>query len=250
LGSLYRKFVFPVLPPGTAGKRYLYNLTLSEIDRYLDSISYLPADGRERSLFSADYLHWVDQQESPVADFRRYLQGRGQSHKCGLSTWQYLDFKTYLPSDILTKVDRMSMANSLEVRAPLLDQTLIEWASRIPPEYRIRQGERKYILKKLGLHLGVPREAIYRRKQGFSMPLVRWIKTELREQFLDVLADPVTAGRGYFRPQAVKRMLDEHFTSRRDHSGTLWQLLVFELWHRNFLGQFAKNSAETASVCV
>jgi asparagine synthase (glutamine-hydrolysing) len=146
-----------------------------------------------------------------------------------------VDSKTYLAGDILTKVDRMSMASSLEVRVPMLDHELMEWVSALPIEWKFRNGTRKYILKKLAERLGIPPVLLHRPKQGFALPLVDWIKNELKEGFLSVLLEPRTLQRGYFRPEAIRTLLSEHLRGRRDRSGLLWRMLAFELWHRNFL---------------
>jgi asparagine synthase (glutamine-hydrolysing) len=138
-------------------------------------------------------------------------------------------------ADILTKVDRMSMATSLEVRVPILDHVFVEWATGLPSDWKLRDGKQKYILRKLAERVGVPREVLYRPKQGFAMPLVHWTKNELRELIMTVLLEPRTLQRGYFEPRAVRRLLEEHFRGKRDHSGRIWRLLMFELWHRNYL---------------
>jgi asparagine synthase (glutamine-hydrolysing) len=245
LGAVYRKMIFPLLPSATLGKRLVFNLSLADDNRYLDSVAYLPAKERERSLFAKDYLAWADQQESPIDKVRRMVPDYAKKEP--LDALQWLDANTYLPSDILVKVDRMSMANSLECRAPLLDHSLIEWASEIPAAYRIRNGEQKYILKKLAERVGVPKEAIYRKKQGFAMPLVNWFRKELKESMIEILTDQTALERGYLEKKAVRRMIDEHLTARRDHSGTLWQLMVFELWNRNFVREAVGMSAMKGS---
>ncbi len=135
-----------------------------------------------------------------------------------ISQMLYVDTKTYMVADILTKVDRMSMATSLEVRVPLLDHLFVEWATGLPVEWKLRGGQQKYILRKLAERVGVPREAIYRPKQGFAMPLVHWIRNELKDLIMTVLLEPRTLQRGYFNPESVRRLLDEHFRGRRDHS--------------------------------
>ncbi|MGA8269841.1 MAG: asparagine synthase C-terminal domain-containing protein, partial [Candidatus Acidiferrales bacterium] len=131
--------------------------------------------------------------------------------------------------------DRMSMATSLEVRAPILDHVFAEWATQLPPDWKLRNGEKKYILKKLAERVGVPRNVIYRAKKGFGVPLVHWLRNELKESLLNMLLEPKTMQRGYFNPSAVKLLVDEHLRGRRDRSRDLWNLLAFELWHRNFL---------------
>lgn len=232
-GQWYRDHIHPLLPAECFGRRSLFNLSLPLRERYLDTNSVFPAGVRERSLFSAGFLSWADTQTSPYVSYRHYLERDLLSDP--LSEVLYLDSKTYLPADILTKVDRMSMATSLEVRAPLLDHELGEWVAQLSSCWKLRLGEPKYILKKLAERLGVPREVLYRKKQGFAMPLIHWFRKQPAPPLLDILLEPKTIQRGYFNEQAVRRRLQEHRTGLRDRSWEIWNLLVFELWHRNFL---------------
>jgi asparagine synthase (glutamine-hydrolysing) len=232
MGSWYRHRVHPHVPTGWPGRRLLFNVSLEARDRYLDEISLLPVSVREPSLFTPDFVTHAKTQTSPYDRLRGYLEERPASDP--LSEMLYLDAKTYLPGDILTKVDRMSMATSLEVRAPLLDHCFAEWAAQLSPRWKIRFGESKYILKKLAEKLGVPRSVLYRRKQGFSMPLVHWFRKP-QPGLLDILLEPKTLQRGYFNEPALRRRLLEHRRGMRDRSWEIWHLLIFELWHRNFL---------------
>ncbi|HTC93232.1 MAG TPA: asparagine synthase (glutamine-hydrolyzing) [Terriglobales bacterium] len=232
-GSWYRNYIHPHVSTGWLGRRFLFNLSLPPRDRYLDGVSLLPATVRERSLFTNEFMAWADAQASPYDRFRNYLEERPASDP--LSEMLYLDSKTYLPGDILTKVDRMSMATSLEVRAPLLDHCFAEWAARLSSRWKMRFGQPKYILKKLAERLGVPREVIYRPKKGFSMPLVHWFRQKPQPALMDILLEPATAQRGYLNQHEVRRRLQEHRQGIRDRSWELWHLLIFELWHRNFL---------------
>jgi asparagine synthase (glutamine-hydrolysing) len=152
-----------------------------------------------------------------------------------VSQMLYVDTKTYMVADILTKVDRMSMATSLEVRVPILDHEFVEWATGLPVSWKIRGNQQKYVLRRLAERVGVPREVLYRPKRGFALPLVHWMKHELKELILSILLDAETRQRGYFESRGVRQLLDEHFRGRRDHSGRIWRLLMFELWHRNYL---------------
>jgi len=138
----------------------------------------------------------------------------------------------------------MSMATSLEVRVPMLDHLFVEWVTSLPVGWKFRNGTRKYLLKKLAERLGIPAEVLHRRKQGFQLPLVDWMRNELKEKFLALLLEPKTLQRGYFRPSSVRGIVNEHLSGRRDRSGILWRMLVLELWHRNFLEAkgFAKPS--------
>ena len=218
-GWLYRNYVHSHVPYHWRGRRFLYNMSLPPRERYLDSIAILPASMRDRSIFSRDFLAWADKQPSPYDIFRRYLTNNPTSDP--LSEIQYLDAKTYLAGDILTKVDRMSMATSLEVRAPFLDHTFAEWVARLSIRWKMRFGEPKYILKKLAERLGVPRNVLYRKKQGFAMPLVHWFRQGPSPSLLDILYEPKTMQRGYFDEDGLRRRLTEHRKGIRDRS---WEI--------------------------
>ena len=233
VATFYRQHVHPHIPSGTYGRNRAWNASLSTRDRYLDDVSYLPALHRERSIFSREFLEAAGPQANPLEQFRSYYDHAPANDT--LSRLMYLDVKTYLAGDILTKVDRMSMATSLEVRVPMLDHLFVEWVASMPVEWKFRNGTRKYLLKKLAERLGIPSELLHRRKQGFQLPLVDWMRNELKEQFLALLLEPKTLQRGYFRPEAVRSLVKEHVTGRRNRSGVLWRMLILELWHRNFL---------------
>src|SRR5262249_27411621 len=141
------------------------------------------------------------------------------------------DAETYLPEDVLAKVDRMSMAHSIESRVPLLDNAVVAFASSLPASMKIREGRRKHVLKQVAATL-LPRAILDRRKQGFGVPLGTWFRGNLRELFGDTLLSPSSLQRGYFEPRFVRRVVDEHLTGRRDHTLRLWTLVVFERWHQ------------------
>jgi asparagine synthase (glutamine-hydrolysing) len=118
---------------------------------------------------------------------------------------------------------------------PILDHLFVEWVTGLPVHWKARNGNGKYIFRKLAERVGVPPEVLYRPKQGFALPLVHWLRRELKDDLPRLLLEPRTLQRGYFDPQALRELLDEHFRGRRDHSGKIWVLLMLELWHRNFL---------------
>jgi asparagine synthase (glutamine-hydrolysing) len=169
-----------------------------------------------------------------LQSFRDYYD-RAPGNPDGLSRLLYLDTKTYLTGDILAKVDRMSMATSLEVRVPLLDHELVEWVASLPIEWKLRGSVRKYLLKRLAQRLGIPASLLHRPKQGFQLPLEAWMRGALKEKLLDILTEPRTLQRGYFRASAVQTLVDEHVRGRRNRSGMLWKMLILEWWHRNYL---------------
>jgi asparagine synthase (glutamine-hydrolysing) len=234
-GRFYRRVLHPNLSAGFYGKNLAWNTSLNWRDRYLDSVTYLPARERERSLFSKDFLVVADRMSDPLQQFQNYFDHAPGAAPDDLSRLLYLDTKTYLVGDILTKVDRMSMATSLEVRVPMLDHEFVELAASLPIEWKFRGSTRKYSLKKLAERIGIPAELLHRPKQGFQLPLEQWLRGELKQKFLSILTEPRTLQRGYFRPDAVRGLVDEHVRGRRNRSGVLWKMLILEWWHRNYL---------------
>ncbi|MFC6086318.1 asparagine synthase (glutamine-hydrolyzing) [Sphaerisporangium aureirubrum] len=151
-----------------------------------------------------------------------------------------VDIATYLPGDLLVKVDIATMGNSLEARSPFLDHHLLEWAAGLPLELKIRSGTTKYLLKH-ALVPWLPAEVIDRRKSGFGVPMARWLRTGLRELSHDVLTDHTARSRGLFRPAAVTRLLRAH-DAGHDHGDRIWALLQLELWHRAFMDRPAPHA--------
>jgi len=145
-----------------------------------------------------------------------------------------LDMHTYLPDDLLVKVDIASMANALEARSPFLDHRLMEFAASLPSHFKLRGITQKYILKKVAQKL-IPKENIYRTKQGFGVPLGQWFRDELKDFLYDNLLNDRTLNRGYFKPDFIKQMVRLHLSRKKDYSFQLWTLLMFELWHRRFI---------------
>ncbi|MEV0231180.1 asparagine synthase (glutamine-hydrolyzing) [Nonomuraea sp. NPDC050786] len=141
-----------------------------------------------------------------------------------------VDVNTYLPGDLLVKVDTTTMAHSLEARSPLLDHELMEWAAGLPVDLKVRGGETKRIFRR-AVASWLPDELVTRPKQGFGIPLAAWLRGELRELAFDTLTDHTARTRGYFRPEAVRQLLESH-QKGASHSGRIWALLQFELWHR------------------
>jgi asparagine synthase (glutamine-hydrolysing) len=203
-----------VLPVG-GGKNILHNLSLPRIRRYLDSVSLFP-ERSLRGLFGSERLP------------SRPLESMADPELDPLSQLQNLDIKTYLPGDILTKVDRMSMANSLEARVPLLDHRLVEFACALPADLRMRSGVSKYLLKR-ALHGRIPSELLTRPKQGFGVPLEAWFSGSIRGFFRDQLGDGRRlAGVGIERKavQGLHDLFDQ--TGRRDYCDRLWALVVLD----------------------
>jgi asparagine synthase (glutamine-hydrolysing) len=150
---------------------------------------------------------------------------------------------------VLTKVDRMSMAHSIESRVPLLDNEVIDFASTLPASLKIKNGRRKHVLKEVAATL-LPRDILNRKKQGFGVPLGTWFRGNLRELFADTLLSPSSLQRGYFQPAFVRRIVDEHLAGTRDHTLRLWQLVVFEKWQQQYVNSFPLSSPALPSRTV
>jgi asparagine synthase (glutamine-hydrolysing) len=187
------------------------------------------------------------QEKLYTSDFRRQLRDcdpfeptkrlrQQAAHLDPVSQYQYLDTRQYLPADILTKVDRMSMANSLEVRSPLLDHTLVEYMATLPVSLKLRNNVSKYIFRKFCSQL-LPPSVLSKPKQGFALPKDRWFRQELHTAAEAVLLDTRTLTRGYFRKPTMQRLLQHHTTGRRDYSDWIWCLLVLEMWFRRILDE-------------
>lgn len=146
----------------------------------------------------------------------------------------YTDLKTYLPGEILVKVDRMSMANSLEVRAPILDQEVIQFAATIPADLKFMNGEKKYILKKTFDNI-LPDEILYRKKMGFSVPLAHWFRTELKDLTYHYLFYNNSGLQFFFNMNEIKKLWNNHQSKKHNFGIQLWILLMFELWYKKYL---------------
>ena len=147
---------------------------------------------------------------------------------------QYIDIKTYLSEDILVKVDRMSMAHSLEVRSPILDHKLMEFIGKLPSSFKLKGSESKYILKKINENR-LPGNILYRKKQGFSIPLAGWLRGELKEFARETLLSPGARINNYFNPGYIRDLWKRHLRGRQDYAYPLWGLMMFELWQQKFL---------------
>jgi asparagine synthase (glutamine-hydrolysing) len=153
-----------------------------------------------------------------------------------LAQIQYIDLKTYLVGDINTKVDRASMAHSLEVREPLMDHPLVEWLATLPPSLKIRGGEQKYLLKK-AMEPYLPSEIMYRPKMGFSIPLAEWFRGPLAGRVRSSLLGSRLADTGWFDRGMLSRMVEQHQSGVRDHSTPIWSILMFEAFLKNVVDQ-------------
>lgn len=217
-------------------------LARDSVAAYFHGVSIM-SDGMRQRLFSASMRRALDGYQA-IAVMQRHAAA--SPAPAGLSLIQYLDLKTYLPGDILTKVDRASMAHGLEVRVPLLDHQLVEWMSNLPPDLKLRGGTGKYLFKQ-ALRPFLPDDILYRPKMGFSVPLAIWLRGPLRERLQQRLRGPVLAECGLFDAAYIDELLAQHASSRRDHSAPLWSLLMFEAFLRQTLGAPARQEHEAGA---
>jgi asparagine synthase (glutamine-hydrolysing) len=229
LGNLYPKADWA--PKVFRAKSTLEALARSSLEGYFHSVSVM-GDPIRHKLISESFRRKL-QGYRAVEVLRRHAVRAPKDEP--LSFVQYLDMKTYLVGDILTKVDRASMAHSLEVREPLLDHRLMEWLSCLPPELKLRGREGKYFFKQ-ALEPYLPNEILYRPKMGFSVPLADWFRGPLKERVESAVLGPVLADSGYFNPRFLREMVDEHRSGVRDYSVPLWSLLMFEAFLRKAMG--------------
>jgi len=213
-------------------KRFSEGLNNSVQNRHFRWMLFL-SDIQKAYLYSS---HFLD------IDFSNYLPERfpfsshfkkaGQDFS-GITRDLYLDFKTYLADDILVKVDRMSMANSLEARVPLLDTKIVEFAFSLPSKLKVKGLTGKWFLKN-AMEGILPKEIIYRRKEGFSIPIKNWLKLDLKDLMMEYLSEARIKDVGVFNYTYITRLIDEHLSNKENHAHRLWGLISFNLWKERF----------------
>jgi len=245
-GSLGRRAAaaaWPLLPHGVTGKNFLRHVSQDQAGRYVQSVAFFQADEMD-ALLSGDLRQMLGPRRAADQALERFA---ASSHLPWPSRMMRFDFDTYLPDDILTKVDRMSMAHSIESRVPLLDHEVVSFAASLPAHMKLTANERKRVLKHAAATV-LPAEVFTRPKHGFGVPIGAWFREPLREFVADTLQSPRARQRGYFEPRFVDRIVGEHLAGRRDHTLRLWQLLMFELWHREYLDDPAVRHARGSSL--
>jgi asparagine synthase (glutamine-hydrolysing) len=256
----YRRYRYAMAEDSVRSKMPsgLRKLVFGPLGRYYPKADWAPRMFRAKTTFEAlsrdlveGYFHGVsimsdDMRAQLFSDkFRKNLQGYRaidvmQEHAGNsptddsLSMIQYLDMKTYLPGDILTKVDRASMAHALEVRVPLLDHKLVEWISGLPPSMKLNGSEGKYVFKK-SLESYLPEDILYRKKMGFAVPLAGWFRGPLRQRVRESLLGDTLASTGIFNTAFLAQMVEQHESGRRDYSAPIWTVLMFEAFLRKEL---------------
>ena len=242
MGRLYPKADWA--PRMFRAKTTFEGMARNSVEAYFHSVSILRAPMRD-ALFSQRFkteLAGYDAQDV----FDRHASQAGTDDPLALI--QYLDIKTYLVGDINTKVDRASMAHSLEVREPLMDHELVEWLATLPSSLKIQGQEGKYLFKK-ALEPHLPQDVLYRPKMGFSVPLARWFRGPLRQRVRDAVMGPRLAATGWFNAAYLRHLVEAHQSASADYSAPLWTLMMFEAFLRHVVddGQAASTASYTAA---
>ncbi len=226
LGRLYPKADWA--PRVFRAKTTFQALARDSVEAYFHSVSILRDDMRRR-LFSPRFATELGGYNA-IEVFRRH--GAAANTDDPLALIQYLDLKTYLVGDINTKVDRASMAHSLEVREPLMDHKLVEWLATLPSGLKIKGQQGKYLFKK-AMEPMLPNDVLYRPKMGFSVPLARWFRGPLKQRVRDAVLGETLAATGIFNQDYLRHLVDAHQSGARDYSSPLWTVMMFEAFLRN-----------------
>lgn len=233
LGRLYPKADWA--PRVFRAKTTFQALARDSVQAYFHAVAIMTDDMR-RSLFTPAFRNSLGGYRA-IEVFQRHAARAGTDDPVALV--QYLDTKTYLVDDINTKVDRASMAHSLETREPLMDHELVEWLATLPSGLKIKGNEGKYLFKK-ALEPMLPNEVLYRRKMGFAVPLARWFRGPLKERVREAVLGDTLAATGIFERRYLQHLLDAHQSGARDYSAKLWSVLMFEAFLRSS-GQVAES---------
>jgi asparagine synthase (glutamine-hydrolysing) len=225
LGKLYPKLDWA--PQFLRAKTTFQSLAMDTAEGYFHGVSLLN-DAQRKALFSGE-LYQELKGYTALEVFREHQENFDGNDP--LSLIQYLDIKTYLVGDILTKVDRASMAHSLEVRVPFLDHKFVEWTAKIPTDLKIKNGCGKYILKK-AMEPHLPHDVLYRKKMGFRVPLSDWFRGPLKQKLRDALLSEQMKSSGLFNMKTIEKWLDDHQSGRKEYSAPLWTLLMFASFYK------------------
>jgi len=211
-------------------KRFLGAASLPKVERYLRWVSVFDANAK-RELYSSSFMHETQNLSATGILDPWFAQANGS----GIVDAALLaDMMTYLPNDLLVKVDIATMAVSLEARSPFLDHKVIEFAASLPEKYKLRGLTTKYLLKRVLKRL-LPQENLDRKKMGFGVPIGHWFRGQLQPFLRETILSQKALKRGLFKPEAVKQMVELHTRAERDYSHQLWTLLMLELWFQQFI---------------
>ena len=220
------------MPRYLRAKFFLTNLTMSHARGFFRTNTFLTQSEQDK-LFSGDLKQAIGGYD-PFSVMEHFYNRADTQDP--LARVLYTDIKVQLPADMLVKVDRMSMAHSLEVRAPILDHVFMEFIATIPSKFKLNGQEKKYIFKR-ALKPYLPDEILYRKKQGFEAPLDNWFRNNLKGLAEDTILSTKALQRGFFQPKTIQTMWQQHQSKQRNFGTNLWTLLMFELWYRKFMEQ-------------
>ncbi len=223
------KFAYAAAPKGTAINTQLAPLTFDPLDYYGNRVSIYSqtmAGAPLKKLLSDDLFDCVSQSESYALLRHHYKDARTSNFLTGV---RYVDTMTYLPGDNLTKVDKTSMLKALEVRVPLLDHHIVEFAATIPPRYLVEGDEGKVILKE-AMEPYLPHNILYRQKMGFMLLMQTWAGGQLEDYFEEMILDGHLGKRGYLNAEFVQSLFEQHKSGKADWNGQLWSAVSFEEW--------------------
>ena len=219
---------------GRVAREFMKGATLPTLERYTRWATKVKREVRDMLYYETEL-----QRQQSIPDEAMIAPYFEAQRNCSeLSRLLYIGTKTELPADMLRKVDRMSMAHSLEVRSPFLDHTLFEYAATLHDDAKLNKWSTKHSLRQVAKRL-LPAEVVDRKKRGFSVPLDRWLREDVRDYMLDVLCDQTTESRGVFDNITVRSLIEEHFDEQFSRGRELWTLMTIEVWQRNYIDHFA-----------
>jgi asparagine synthase (glutamine-hydrolysing) len=204
--------------------------SLPKVERYFQWVSAIDRETKQ-NLYTEDFSRQVSKFDSAQFLQAWFAKANGISI---VDATMSTDQMTYLPNDLLVKMDIASMAVSLEARSPFLDHKVIEFAASLPEAIKIRGKETKYLLKKVASRI-VPREVLYRKKMGFGVPLTHWFRNGMKDFLREVLLSEKSLKRGVVKPEMVRNFVEQHTTGKQDFTNQLWTLLMLELWFQRFV---------------
>lgn len=211
---------------------YIESISSNQARNYAEQVKIFNA-GEKGDLYSPEFVQAMSGTDSVEYLLRKYEEAETNNL---IEQLLYLDINTYLPEDLLVKMDIATMANSLEARVPFLDHQFMEFVAGIPSQLKLKGSKTKFILKTAFKDL-LPDPIFKRKKMGFGVPVSRWFRNELKDYIYEILLDSRTLNRGYFKREGIERLLNDHIGLRYDHSGKIWALLFLEIWFRVFMDQ-------------
>ena len=209
---------------------FMESLSTDQARNYAEQIKIFNAKEKE-DIYTEDFSKKVEKRDPLDFLLKKFQESSTEDF---LEQLLYVDINSYLPEDLLVKMDIATMANSLEARVPFLDHKFMEFVAGIPSNLKLRGAKTKFILKEAFSDL-LPRPILKRKKMGFGVPVSRWFRNDLKDYVYEILLDRKTLNRGYFKREGIEHLLNDHIELRYDHSARIWALLFLEIWFRVFI---------------